>query len=123
MNTNALANVVNTYLLTKSTRVYRNSAPASPTYPYVVYTVTGSINQYPSEDYTVYIDIYENADTSVIAMENLADAIDMNLNMKVFNDSTLNAHFTQDSRQFVSNTELAGKKMISLSYTARTYFK
>lgn len=123
MNTNAVADEVLEYLSTKHARVYRNRAPQSPVFPYVVYRVESVLNNSPSEDFYINVDIYEDVSKSVRTIEDLADTIDAGLNMAVINTSALNMHFLREVRQFVDDEELVGKQMINLRYNTRIYFK
>jgi hypothetical protein len=120
MNTNLLADKVLAFLKTKHTRVYRNKPPTTPTFPYVVFNVQSVSDTYPSNDYSVVVDIFEDPHTSVRVIETLADSIDL-LNDSVIKDTGINAHFTRTSRQFVDNTDLISAQLISISYTARVY--
>ena len=123
MNTNAVADEVLEYLSTKHARVYRNRAPQSPVFPYVVFRVESVLNNSPSEDFYINVDIYEDVSKSVRTIEDLADSIDSGLNMAVINTSVLNMHFLREARQFVDDEELVGKQMINLRYNTRIYFK
>lgn len=123
MNTNAVADEILEYLSTKHTRVYRNRAPQSPIFPYVVFRVESVLNNNPSEDFYINVDIYEDVSKSVRTIEDLADTIDSGLNMRVINTSVLNMHFLREVRQFVDDEELVGKQMINLRYNTRIYFK
>lgn len=123
MNMNLVADEIYDYLITKHERVYRNKSPQSPLFPYVVYRVESVINTYPSEDLYVQIDIYEDSNKSVRGIEDLADTIDKDLNMKVFNTSELNLHFVRDGRNYVPAEELVSSHMINLRYAVRAYFK
>lgn len=123
MNTNAVADEVLEYLSTKHARVYRNRAPQSPTFPYVVFRVESVLNNSPSEDFYINVDIYEDVSKSVRTIEDLADTIDSGLNMTVVNTSVLNMHFLREARQFINDEELVGKQMINLRYNTRIYFK
>ena len=123
MNINAVADVVLTYLSTKHSRVYRNKAPLSPVFPYVVYRIESVTNSYPSEDLYVNIDVYEKAGVSVRVIEDLADTIDAGINRGIVSNSTINAHFEREARQFVPTQELIDVQMINLRYAVRTYFK
>jgi hypothetical protein len=121
MNTNLLADKILAFLNTKHSRVYRNKPPKSPTFPYVVFNIIMISDTYPSNDYLINIDIFENTTTSIRAIETLADSIDT-LNDLVIKDTGINAHFTRTNRQFVSSSDLIEAQMISIEYTARTYF-
>ena len=123
MNTNAVADEVYDYLITKHARVYRNKSPQSPVFPYVVYSVESVINSYPSEDIYLNIDIYEEVVKSVRAIEDLADTIDNGLNLTVINTTELNLYFNREQRQYVSSQELVSTQLINLRYVVRVYFK
>lgn len=124
MNTNQVADVVYNYLLTKHARVYRNKAPQTPLFPYVIYDVSNISDTVPSYDYQVYIDVYDKPDVSARAITTLADSIQNDLLDTVITDSVLNCHFrTLDVRQYIPNTELISSQMINMQFTARVYFK
>ena len=123
MNTNAVADEVYDYLITKHARVYRNKSPQSPVFPYVVYSVESVIDSYPSEDLYVNVDIYENANESVRTIEDLADTIDNGLNLTVINTEELNLYFNREQRQYVPSQELVSTQLINLRYVVRVYFK
>ena len=76
MNINSVADEVLAYLNTKHDRVYRNKAAQSPEFPYVVFKIDSALNNMPSEDLTLNIDIYEKSSESVRDIEDLADLID-----------------------------------------------
>lgn len=135
---NAVADEVLAYLKTKHERVYRNKAPQSPVFPYVVYGVKSVLNSMPSEDLYVNIDVYEDAGKSVRIMEDLADLIDgdgktmdengnpiepSGLNQKVINTDKLNLCFDREQRQYVSAEELVDTHLVNLRYVVRAYFK
>lgn len=132
MNTNAVVDEILTYLVTKHSRAYRNSAPTTITvnnvkiptpFPYVVFRTESATNTIPSEDYYLNIDIYEDVTKSVRAMEDLADLIDNGLNHTVINTSILNLHFEREQRQYVTPQELVSTHLINLRYVVRAYFK
>jgi hypothetical protein len=120
--TNELADMVNTKLLTYHARVYRNNAPSSPTFPYVVFNVGRANDSVPTTDYIVDIKIYDKNDgtVSVRTIETLGDTIDAGLNLKVLS-GTYNVHFTRDIRQHDDDESLAGVQFVNLQYTARLY--
>jgi hypothetical protein len=123
MNINAIADETYTYLKTKYSRVYRNNATPSPTFPYVVFRVESVTNSYPSEDLYINIDVYEKAGISVRVIEDLADTIDTGLNRKIITTNKVNAHFEREARQYVPTQDLVDAHMINLRYAVRTYFK
>lgn len=123
MNINGVADEVLKYLETKHTRVYRNKAPQSPIFPYVVYKVESVVNTMPSEDLYLNIDVYEDVNKSVRVMEDLADLIDNDLNHKVINTDILNLHFEREQRQYINPEELVSAHLINLRYVVRAYFK
>lgn len=121
--TNEIADRVKTYLDTKHSRVYRNKSIKSPTFPYVVYIVQRAIDSYPTNDYSLVVNIIEKNDgtVSVRAIEDLADAIDASLNTLVLTSTNYNLHFTRDNRQFDDDESLAGVMLINMQYTIRVY--
>lgn len=123
MNTNTAADTVLEYLITKHSRCYRNKAPQSPVFPYVVFRIDSGIDSYPSEDLYVNIDIYEDVKNSVRAIEDLADSIDGGLNHTTFNTANLNIQFEREQRQYVPPEELVSTHLVNLRYVVRAYFK
>lgn len=123
MNTNAVADEILTYLDSKHSRVYRNKAKQKPEYPYLIYKIESVVNSYPSEDLYLNIDIYEDINTSVRTIEDLADTIDNGLNHTVINTETLNLQFEREQRQYVSPEELVSSHLVNLRYVVRAYFK
>lgn len=123
MNSNMIADAVYDFLKLKHDRVYRNSSPRSSVFPYVVYQVESVMDNTPSEDFYIHVDIYEDTNESVRVMEDLADLIDNDLNHKVMNKDGFNAHFKRESRQFVDGDELISAQVIFLRYDTRIYFK
>lgn len=121
--TNEIADRVKTYLDTKHSRVYRNKSVKSPTFPYVVFKVQRAIDSYPTNDYSLVINVIEKNDgtVSVRTIEDLADAIDKDLNTLVLNSTNYNLHFTRDNRQFDDDESLAGVQLINMQYTIRVY--
>lgn len=123
VNSNMIADAIYTFLANKHDRVYRNSAPRSPVFPYVVYRVESVLDSTPSDDFYVHVDIYEDTKKSVRFMEDLADLIDNDLNDTVMNENGFNAHFMREGRQFVDGEELISSQVIFLRYNTRIYFK
>lgn len=120
--TNELADAVYTALTGLHSRVYRNDAPKSPTFPYVVYRVSNGFDSYPTSDYRVDVKIYEKNDgtVSMRTIEALGDSIDTALNTKVIGTTT-RYHFTKDLRQFDDDPMLEGVAYVNLQYTVRVY--
>lgn len=123
MNINAVADEVLEYLETKHNRVYRNKAKKNPIFPYVIYRVESVVNSIPSEDLYLNVDVYDDVNKSVRAMEDLADMIDNDLNHQVINTDKLNLHFEREQRQYVTPEDLVSAHLINLRYVVRAYFK
>ncbi len=123
MNMNSVADEILNNLSPLHERVYRNKAPNSAVFPYIVFRIESVINTMPSEDIYLYVDVYEKNDASIRNIENLADTVDNYFNQKVINTSTLNLYFDREQRQFVSSEDLIKSQMINLRYVVRTYFK
>ncbi len=121
MNSNAVADAILSTLTQE--RVYRNEPLNGAAYPYVVGTLESSNVLDPSTDYYLNIDVCEDPNVSVRAMETIADNIQDNLDNKVINNSNLNIHLTIENRQYISNTDLVTHKMINLRFVCRCYFK
>ncbi len=122
MDTNKVADKLYTLLSAKHARVYRNAPPSSPVFPYVVYNVESITESYPSEDYYVYIDVFDSATGSVRPMETLADSI-QSIARTVVSDSDLSMQIEKISRQFISADDLTTSKMITMQFECRVYFK
>lgn len=124
MDTNKVADLIYTFLATKHTRVYRNKAPQSPVFPYVVFDCDSVDDAYPSSDYTVYVDVYDAPTATVRALTTLADSIDSSFAGLIINDSALNLHIqSKVIRQYVPVKELVSSQMINMQFNARVYFK
>ena len=123
MNLNMIADAMYDFLKTKHEHVYRNSSSSSPVFPYVVYRIESVTDSIPSEDFYIYVDIYEDTTKSVREIENIADAIDNALNNTVMNTDVFNAHFMREGRQFVDGNELISEQGVFLRYNTRIYFK
>jgi len=120
---NYVADEVLEFLKEKHTKVYRNRSPQNVESPYVVFRLESVINTYPSEDLYLHIDVYDKSERSVRAIEDLADTIDNDLNLKVINDDKLNLFFDREQRQYIPAEELVGTQAINLRYVVRAYFK
>lgn len=123
MNTNAVADLILGYLETKHSRCYRNKPPKSPVFPYVVFRIESDTDSYPSNDLYLNIDIYEDINTSVRAIEDIADSIDIGLNHTTINTNELNVQFEKEQRQYVTPEELVSSHLVNLRYVVRVYFK
>jgi hypothetical protein len=123
MNMNEVADTVLDYLGTKHSRVYRNKATQKPVFPYVVFRIDSGIDTYPSEDLYLNIDIYDDVNTSVRTMENLADSVDNGLNHTTINTGTLCIQFEREQRQYIPPEEFVSSHIVNLRYVVRAYFK
>lgn len=124
MNSNLVSDTFEQRLktVTGMTRVYRNEAPSKPTFPYIVYDAETINDSYPSDDYYIYVSVYEQPRGSVRNMNDIADKVD-SIDDLVINNENLNMHIKKVLRQFVSANELTVSKAINLQYVARVYFK
>lgn len=120
---NDAADALLAYLLTKHARVYRNAPPTDFIYPFVVFTMTGNVDTYPSTDIQYQVVVYDSMTEKSRAIEDLADSIDNGLNHKVINNEKVNMHFWKENADFNVSTELANSQYKGMMYTARTYFK
>lgn len=122
MNTNKVADSILTKLEEIHLRVYRNTPPNNPVFPYVVFDCETISDSYPSDDYYIYVNVFEAPNESVRNMNDIADLID-GLDNSVIDTEDLNMHIKKVNRQFISNSELTRSKAINLQYSARVYFK
>ena len=104
-------------------RVYRNKPILNPTFPYVVCTLESLNVLEPSTEYYLNVDICEDPNTSVRAIETIADSIQDNLDNKVINNNDLNIHIVIENRQYISNQDLITHQMINIRFVCRCYFK
>jgi hypothetical protein len=122
MNTNAIADIVGDYLETKHSRVYRAKAPSQKAFPYVVYRVESVMDTYPSHDFYLNVDIYEDPNKSVRAVEDLADAIETGINHKVIIENGVNLQFEKEQRQSIDAQDLLGTYLVNIRFVVRGYF-
>lgn len=120
--TNELADLVYSELKEIHIRVYRNDAPKSPTFPYIVFRLSSGMDSFPTNDYSVDVKIFDKNDgtVSVRTIETIGDTIDLALNNQVLG-TTLKAHFKRDIRQFENDSTLSGVQFVNLQYTVRLY--
>jgi hypothetical protein len=128
VNSNLVSDTILDYLETKHQRVYRNKAPKNSSsfilqFPYVVYRLESVTSSYPSEDYYLNVDIYEDVNNSVRDIEDLADNIDNGLNHNVINTDDINLQFEREQRQYINAEELVSAHMINIRYVVQVYFK
>lgn len=123
MNMNAVADAVLPVVAAIHSRTYRTKPPQSPAWPYVICTLDSSIENGPSSDIYLNVDVIEDPNVSVRAMETLADSIQNALDDKVLINSTLNIHLVIEQRQYVSNDDLIANQMINMRFVVRSYFK
>ena len=122
MSTNQVADSLYTILSGIHARVYRNAPPSNPIFPYVVYNVESVTDTYPSDDYYVYVDVFDSVNGSVRTMEVIADSIQA-IGRTVVNNTDLTMQIERISRQFVSADDLTTSKMITMQFSCRVYFK
>lgn len=122
MNTNSISDLILAKLATLHARVYRNESIETPTFPYVVYSLSSLTPTDPSTDYYLNIDIMEKPHTSVRVIETLADSIQDSLDNLVLRTVDLNVHSVLEQRQFISQSDLTTGQMINLRFVLRSYF-
>lgn len=122
MDTNKVADELYTLLIGIHSRVYRNSAPSDVVFPFVVFNLESVTEVYPSDDYYLYVDVFDSPSGSVRSMETLADSI-QSIGRTVINNSSLAIQIEKISRQFISADELTSSKMITMQFNCRVYFK
>lgn len=120
---NMIADQILDLLLTKHDRVYRNKPSQKPVCPYIVFYCNNSYDNYPSTQVVLNIDIFDDANVSIRAVEDMADEINNMLNHKVFMTDNLNMQFELEARQMVSPEDLIDKQMVNLRYEITVYFK
>ena len=123
MDTNKVNDAIYDFLKTKHTRVYRNRAPQSPAFPYIVFKVDTITNNCPSFDMYLNINIFEDVNTSIRAIESLADEIDKELEQKIINSETMSLRFGLEQRQTVWSEDLIDAQLVNLRYVIHAYFE
>ena len=123
MNMNAVALAVLGVVGALHTRVYRNKTPSTPSYPFVLVTADSAVPSDPSSDLYISVDVVDDPNATVTAMEVLADTIQNALDDKIISNSAVNLHLTIEQRQYVSNTDLVTQQMVNLRFVCRAYFK
>ena len=58
MNTNSISDLILAKLSTLHARVYRNESIETPTFPYVVYSLSSLTPTDPSTDYYLNVDVF-----------------------------------------------------------------
>ena len=119
---NDIADIFYAKLSTLYSKVYRNQASPSATFPYVVYDVESQLDTYPTNDYYVYIKVFDEPNVSVRAINTIADNIDV-INHSTINGENYIVHITRINRQFITNVELTTTQMVDLQYAVRAYRK
>ncbi|MCK9191253.1 MAG: hypothetical protein M0P10_06895 [Sphaerochaetaceae bacterium] len=123
MDTNKVNDAIYDFLKTKHTRVYRNRAPQSPVFPYIVFKVDTVVNTYPSFDMYLNINVFEDVNTSIRSIETLADEIDDALEQNVISDDEMSLRFGLEQRQTVGSEDLIDAQLVNLRYVVRGYFE
>lgn len=122
MDTLALSQQILASLQVHHARTYWNRSPQSPVFPYVVYSFDSINASDPSTDYYLNVDIFENINGSTVAIEQLADEIQDELDNKVLRTDDVNLHLVIEQRQFISSTDLITAQLINLRFVIRAYF-
>lgn len=122
MRSNDVNDIIGEKLALIHPRVYRAKAPAQKVFPYIVYRVESVINNYPSEELYVNIDLYEAPTASVRTVETLADSVTDELNHKVIIKNNVNLHFELENRQSVDAQDLVIAYLSNLRFVVRAYF-
>lgn len=122
MDTVKLADIIGDYLATKHARVYWGKAPSVKVFPYVVFRLESVTDTYPSDDFYVNVDLYEDPNASVKTVEALADTIDAGLNHTVSIVGGVNVQFEREQRQSVDAQDLIEAYLVNIRYVARAYF-
>lgn len=129
MNIIELQKQIYDFLKTKSDRVYFEDAPDNATYPYIVYDMPSSFENYSNrEDFLLEIDFWDNA-TNTKPIETLVGDVDGDGDIKnptglhrkmIYIDGTLSAKIYKDGR-FNIRDEDKRVKHRQLRYRVQTY--
>lgn len=122
MRSNDVNDIIGEKLALIHPRVYRAKAPAQKVFPYIVYRVETVVDNYPSEELYVNIDLYEAPTASVRTIEALADTVADALNHKVIIQNDTNLHFELENRQSVDAQDLVIAYLVNLRFAVRAYF-
>ena len=122
MRSNDIADIIGAKLAAKHSRVYRQKAPATKVFPYVVYRVESVIDSYPSEELYLNVDLYESPTSSVRIIESLADTYQDDLNHKTFIQNKINLQIELEQRQSIDAQDLIEAYLVNLRFVVRAYF-
>lgn len=128
MNILELRKAIQTFLLTKTTRVYFENAPENAAYPYVVFNLPSSTENYQREDFRLEVDIWGNSNDTT-ALETLVGNIDgdghisaaTGLHRKhIYTNGVIQADIYRESRLVITDPDESVKRR-QLIYTVKTY--
>lgn len=121
MNSNLMADMIGEVLSKIHPRVYRGKAPKERTFPYVVYRFESVTNSYPSTDYYLNVDIYEDPKASIRDVENIGDAVVQSLDQMVLRSTGLNLQIDLETRQSMDAQALIDAYLVNIRFTVRSY--
>jgi len=123
MNMNAVADAVLPVVAALQSRTYRTKPPQTPVWPYIVCSLDSATATDPSSDIYLNIDVIDDPNVSVRAMETIADTVQNAIDNHIITNSALNIHAVLEQRQYISNADLIANQMINLRFVLRVYFK
>lgn len=100
METVKLLKAINSYLLTRCSRVYNEKAPQDAEFPYITYVISSSFDLNPGENCNLLIDIWDDK-KETIGIETLVDRIDGNGN--ILNPTGLNRKIIFGEDNIIAN--------------------
>lgn len=129
MNIIELQKQIVTFLTTKATRVYFREAPENAVYPYVVYNLPSSIENYSNrEDFILEIDFWDNSNLTTV-IDTLVGSVDgdgdisspTGLHRKlIYVDGTISAKLYREARLVIDDEDKRIEHR-QLRYLMQTY--
>lgn len=129
MNIIELQKQLVTFLKTKATRVYFREAPENAVYPYVVYNIPSSIENYSNrEDFILEVDFWDNSNLTTV-IDTLVGDVDgdgdisspTGLHRKlIYVDGTISAKLYRDARLIIDDEDKRIEHR-QLRYLIQTY--
>lgn len=101
-----LRKVLNKVMGTVHDRIYYESAPSDPVYPYVVYIFPDTDDQDNLETFMMEVDAWDKPiDGSTVDLETLIGNIDLLLHRRVFNSNGVFFSIYRESRRTITDSD------------------
>ncbi|AMC94216.1 hypothetical protein AOC36_09540 [Erysipelothrix larvae] len=104
-------------------KIYRYSAKKNSEKPYAVIQTTGKIDATITQDYQIYIQLFDDVNSYSDRLFDIGQKIEKVLKNRVFETDNCYFHMVYDADQYTDDEELAGLQLLEQSYTVRVYGK